>query len=120
MIPAARSLPGWWLRFPTAKQRPFAVSAAVAERNGGSFRYRTGLDLWITWSKLLFATRGEPRVSWRGRVEPDERYFRRRASEELAAARRAVTDAARERRLMLAGRFLERLNSADSTLIAAE
>jgi len=55
-----------------------------------------------------------------GHVEPDERYFRRRASEELAAARRAVTDAARERRLMLAGKFLERLNSAESTLIAAE
>ena len=36
-----------------------------------------------------------------GRLEPDERYFRRRASEELAAARRAVTDAARERRVEL-------------------
>lgn len=53
-------------------------------------------------------------------MEPDERYFRRRASEELAAARRAVTDAARERRLILAGKFLERLKSAETGLAAAE
>ena len=53
-------------------------------------------------------------------VEPDERYFRRRASEELAAARRAVTDAARERRLILAGKFLERLNSVEARCVAAE
>ena len=53
-------------------------------------------------------------------MEPDDRYFRRRASEELAAARRAVTDAARERRLMLAGKFLERLESVEARLIAAE
>lgn len=53
-------------------------------------------------------------------MEPDERYFRRRASEELAAARRAVTDAARERRLMLAGKFLERLESTATNLVAAE
>ena len=53
-------------------------------------------------------------------MEPDERYFRRRATEELAAARRAVTDAARERRLMLADTFLQRLKSVESTLIAAE
>lgn len=53
-------------------------------------------------------------------MEPDERYFRRRASEELAAARRAVTDAARERRLMLADKFLERLESVGATFAAAE
>jgi len=47
-------------------------------------------------------------------VEPDERYFRRRASEELAAARRAVTDEARERRLMLAGIFLDRLKAVEA------
>jgi hypothetical protein len=46
-------------------------------------------------------------------VETDQRYFRRRASEELAAARRAVTDAARERRLMLADSFLERLRTVE-------
>jgi len=55
-----------------------------------------------------------------GHVEPDERYFRRRASEELAAARRAVTDAARERRLILAGKFLERLNAVEARCVAAE
>jgi hypothetical protein len=55
-----------------------------------------------------------------GHVETDERYFRRRASEELAAARRAVTDAARERRLMLASTFLERLKTVETTFIAAE
>lgn len=55
-----------------------------------------------------------------GRVEPDERYFRRRASEELAAARRAVTDAARERRLMLADSFLQRLAAVERSFVAAE
>ena len=55
-----------------------------------------------------------------GILEPDVRYFRRRASEELAAARRAVTDEARERRLMLAGKFLERLKSVEADCIAAE
>jgi len=53
-------------------------------------------------------------------VETDQRYFRRRASEELAAARRAVTDAARDRRLMLADTFLERLKTVESGLVAAE
>jgi len=55
-----------------------------------------------------------------GQVETDERFFRRRASEELAAARRAVTDAARERRLMLANTFLERLKTAESSFVTAE
>jgi hypothetical protein len=55
-----------------------------------------------------------------GRVEPDERYFRRRASEEMAAARRAVTDAARERRLLLAGVFLERLREVEGGCVAAD
>ena len=53
-------------------------------------------------------------------METDERYFRRRASEELAAARRAVTDAARERRLMLAGSFLERLKATESPCVGAD
>jgi hypothetical protein len=53
-------------------------------------------------------------------VEPDERYFRRRASEELAAARRAVTDEARDRRLMLAGLFLERLKAVESSCVAVD
>jgi len=53
-------------------------------------------------------------------VEPDERYFRRRASEELAAARRAVTDEARERRLMLAGIFLDRLKAVEADCMVAD
>ena len=47
-------------------------------------------------------------------MEPDTRYFRRRANEELAAANRAVTAAARERRMQLAGIFLERLKAAEA------
>jgi hypothetical protein len=47
-------------------------------------------------------------------LESNERYYRRRASEELAAASRAVTESARERRMMLAGIFLERLNGLDA------
>jgi hypothetical protein len=46
-------------------------------------------------------------------VESDIRFFRRRASEELAAANRAVTESARERRMILAGVFLERLKALD-------
>jgi hypothetical protein len=46
-------------------------------------------------------------------LESDIRYYRRRASEELAAASRAVTELARERRMALAGLFLERLKSVD-------
>jgi hypothetical protein len=46
-------------------------------------------------------------------MESDIRFYRRRASEELAAASRAVTEAARERRMMMAGAFLERLNSLE-------
>ena len=48
-------------------------------------------------------------------MEPDARYFRRRANEELAAANRAVTQAARERRMQLAGVFLERLEMVEMT-----
>jgi hypothetical protein len=44
-------------------------------------------------------------------VESDVRFYRRRASEELAAANRAVTEAARERRMIMAGIFLDRLKS---------
>jgi len=44
-------------------------------------------------------------------VESDIRFYRRRASEELAAANRAVTQSARERRMMMAGIFLERLKA---------
>jgi hypothetical protein len=47
-------------------------------------------------------------------VESDVRFFRRRASEEMAAAARAVTEAARERRMMLARSFLERVKELES------
>lgn len=47
-------------------------------------------------------------------MESDERFYRRRAAEELAAASRAVTDAARERREQLAQIFLARLNDSNA------
>lgn len=47
-------------------------------------------------------------------MESDIRFYRRRASEELAAAGRAVTQSARERRMMMAGIFLERLKALQS------
>ena len=47
-------------------------------------------------------------------MEPDARFYRRRASEELAAARRAVTPAARDRRILLARSFLSRLKSDEA------
>ena len=46
-------------------------------------------------------------------MESDIRFFRRRATEELAAASRAVTPSARERRMILAGIFLEKLKALD-------
>jgi hypothetical protein len=53
-------------------------------------------------------------------VEPDVRYYRRRASEELAAANRAVTEAARERRMIMAGIFLDRLKTLGVSPAEAE
>ena len=47
-------------------------------------------------------------------MEPDTRFYRRRASEELAAASRAVTQAARDRRIQLADLFLRRLKDAEA------
>jgi len=46
-------------------------------------------------------------------MESDARYYRRRAVEELAAADRAVTSAARDRRLQLVGLYLDRLRELD-------
>jgi len=46
-------------------------------------------------------------------VESDVRYYRRRANDEIAAADRAVTQAARERRMQLAGIFLDRLKELE-------
>lgn len=47
-------------------------------------------------------------------MESDVRYYRRRAHEEMAAADRAVTAAARERRMRLGRVFLERLRDLES------
>jgi len=47
-------------------------------------------------------------------LESDLRFYRRRANEELAAADRAITEAARERRLQLAGVFLQRLSAVEN------
>lgn len=46
------------------------------------------------------------------------RFYRRRASEELAAAGRAVTEAARERRMMMAEIFLDRLKELEADALA--
>ena len=46
-------------------------------------------------------------------MESDARYYRRRACEELSAADRAVTLAARDRRLQLVGLYLGKLRELD-------
>ncbi|MEQ7873983.1 hypothetical protein ABDK56_08240 [Sphingomonas sp. ASV193] len=46
-------------------------------------------------------------------MESDVRFFRRRAAEETAAADRAITPAARERRLQLAEAFMFRLEQLE-------
>ena len=48
-------------------------------------------------------------------MEPDDRFYRRRAAEELTAASRAVTEAARDRRVKLAQAFLARLNEREAS-----
>jgi hypothetical protein len=47
-------------------------------------------------------------------VETDIRYYRRRACEELSAASRAVTPAARDRRLYMVNIYLERLKALNA------
>ena len=47
-------------------------------------------------------------------VESDIRFYRRRAYEEMAAANRSVTMAARERRLRLVDIYVERLKALDA------
>jgi hypothetical protein len=46
-------------------------------------------------------------------MESDARYYRRRACEELSAADRAITSAARDRRLQLVGLYLGKLRELD-------
>jgi hypothetical protein len=47
-------------------------------------------------------------------VESDIRYYSRRACEEMAAANRAVTEAARDRRLQLVDMYLQHLKSLNA------
>ena len=53
-------------------------------------------------------------------MESDIRFYRRRANEELAAAGRAVTESARERRMMMARVFLERLKALGASRMAMD
>ena len=53
-------------------------------------------------------------------MESDVRFYRRRANEELAAADRAVTPAARERRIQLAGSVLQRLKAVEAQAMLSE
>src|SRR5206468_12227977 len=100
---------------PAAANRRFVESSAAAANPGALFRPRTGLDLWITCVKFRFNDSGESALHQGGAtLESDIRFFRRRASEELAAANRAVTESARERRMILAGVFLDKLKALDS------
>ena len=47
-------------------------------------------------------------------METDIRYYRRRACEEMSAASRAVTPAARDRRLFLVNVYLDRLKALNA------
>jgi hypothetical protein len=47
-------------------------------------------------------------------IESDVRFYRRRANEEMAAARRAVTSAARDRRLKLVDLYVQRLEALNA------
>ncbi len=49
-------------------------------------------------------------------LEPDIRYFSRRACEEMSAASRAITQAARDRRLFLVGVYLDHLKALEAPL----
>jgi hypothetical protein len=53
-------------------------------------------------------------------VESDIRYYQRRVREEQAAARRAVTSAARDRRLQLVDLYLQRLQALETQGAFAE
>jgi hypothetical protein len=51
-------------------------------------------------------------------MESDESYYRRRAIQELAASRRAVTESASARRRELAETFLQRLAEIQNGRVA--
>ena len=52
--------------------------------------------------------------------ESDERYYRRRASEEMAAAARAITPRARARHEELARSFISRVEEQERLMATAE
>jgi len=56
--------------------------------------------------------------SWRGQVESNERYYRRRAIEERMAAQRAVTETARAWHSKLAQDFAERASACTAPICA--
>lgn len=93
-----------------AGPRRCAESNVLEAPNGTSFRLHIELDLWVTAVKNAFDNSGV--VIGEGRVESNDRFFRRRANEEMKAASRAITDAARDRRMQLAGIFLEQLKTS--------
>jgi hypothetical protein len=47
-------------------------------------------------------------------LEPDIRYYSRRACEEMSAAARAITPEARQRRLQLVNRYLDHLKELNA------
>ena len=53
-------------------------------------------------------------------METNVRFYRRRATEELAVAQRAVTPAARDRRIILARGFLRRLDDDEAQAMLFE
>ena len=87
-----------------------AASSRIAQKSISS---DSTLNLcWL--SRLRLAQNGRvvisaPRVG--GDVESDIRYYTRRAAAELQAARRAVTPAARERRMVLAQSYQDKLRA---------
>lgn len=58
-------------------------------------------------------------VSWGGQVESNERYYRRRASEERLAARRAMTEQAKAWHAKLADDFAARAIDSTTTACAS-
>lgn len=69
--------------------------------HGGADRCESALPIAV-----YLLTRGLGRFP----MESNERYYRRRAAQELAAARRAVTESAMQRRTAMAESFLRRLS----------
>ena len=93
------------------------LTLGLGEMSGARCRTNAignGLDLWISCIKFRFndSWGGSPNIR-EGDLESDLRFYRRRACEELSAANRAVTKSARERRMFMAGIFLERLKALD-------